>query len=151
MKFLTIRESLDPLAVLHQTMQEHLGRLIDSEIESRALDNRVAGYFPLINLSELPDAYHLVAEVPGVRGDDLGIDISDEGLTIECRRPWPDGSREESFRRQERWHGTARRELTFPKRVKSDAATAELHAGVLTIRIPKSAPAKRRRIDVATK
>ena len=151
MKFLTVRQSWDPLAVLRHHMQEHLSWLLDSEIESRAIDHRTAGYFPLINLSETADFYHLVAEVPGVKPEHLDIDLSEEGLTIECRRPLEEGTTEESFRRQERWHGSTRRELTFPKRVKPEEVTAELHAGVLTMSIPKSEPARRRKVDVLTK
>lgn len=151
MKFLTVRQSWDPLAVLHQHMQEHLSWLLDSDIASRAIDHRTAGYFPLINLSETAEVYYLVAEVPGVKPENLDIDLSEEGMTIECRRLRDEGVTEESFRRQERWHGSARRELTFPKRVKPDEVTAELHAGVLTMTIPKSEPARRRKVDVLTK
>lgn len=150
-KFLTVRQTWDPLAILRQQMQEHLNRLLDSEIESRAIDSRSAGNFPLINLSETPDAYFVVAEVPGVAPENLDVDLSEDGLTLQCRRPLHEGTREENYRRQERWHGDARREMSFGKRIKPDDATAELHAGVLTIRIPKAEPAPRRRIDVATK
>jgi HSP20 family protein len=147
-KFLTVRQSIDPLAVLRQRMHEHLARLLDSTIESRALDHRWANQFPLINLSESPEAYFVLAEVPGVRAEDLDIDISEESLVIECRRPLEEGASEESFRRQERWHGTSRRELSFTRRVRPDQVAADLHAGVLSIRIPKAEPPKRRRIDV---
>ena len=150
-KFLTVRQTFDPLSVLRQRLQEHLSRLLDSEIESRAIDSRSAGYFPLMNLTETADMYIVVAEVPGVRSENLNIDLSEEGLTIDCRRTLEDGGKEESFRRQERWHGSARRELSFPKRVRPDDATAELHAGVLSIRVPKAEPSQRRRIDVTTK
>lgn len=152
MKFLTVRQSWDPLAVLHQRMQEHLSWLLESEPESRAIDNRAVGFFPLINLSETADAYHLVAEVPGVKPEDLDIDISEEGLSIQCRRPiLHEGSGEDNFRRQERWHGATRREMTFARRVNPDDSTAELHAGVLRMKIPKTEPARRRRVDVATR
>lgn len=152
MKFLSVRQTWDPLAVLHQRMQEHLNWLLESEPESRALDNRAVGFFPLINLSESAEAYHLVAEAPGVKPEHLDIDLSEEGLSIRCRRGAADGEKkDESFRRQERWHGSAHRELTFPKRVNPDEATAELHAGVLRMTIPKAEPAKRRKIDVATR
>jgi HSP20 family protein len=150
-KFLTVRQSIDPLAVLRQRMHEHLARLLDSSIESRAIDPRWANQFPLINLSESADAFHILAEVPGVRAEDLDIDVSEESLAIECRRPIEEGASEESFRRQERWHGSSRRELTFTKRVKPDEVAADLHAGVLTIRIPKAEPPKRRKIDILSK
>jgi HSP20 family protein len=150
-KFLTVRQSIDPLAVLRQQMHEHLARLLDSAIENRSLDPRWANQFPLINLSETPDAYFVMADVPGVRAEDLNIDVSEESLAIECRRPFEEGTSEENFRRQERWHGASRRELTFTKRVKPDEVSADLHAGVLSIRIPKAEPPKRRRIDVQTK
>lgn len=151
MKFLTVRHTWDPLSVLRQQVQEQINRLLDSEIESRALDHRSASYFPLINVSETPEAYLVIAEVPGVQSDDLHIDLSDEGLIVECRRPLAEGTREENFRRQERWYGGARRELGFSRRVKPDEATAELHAGILAIRVPKADPPRRRRIEVSTK
>lgn len=149
MRFLTVRQTWDPLAILHQQMQEHLNWLLESEPQNRAIDKRSAGYFPLMNLSETPDAYHLVAEVPGIQVEHLDIDISEEGLAIQCRRPLPDGMGEESFRRQERWHGVGRRELSFAKRVDPEQATADLYSGVLRMRIPKLEPARRRRIDVS--
>lgn len=132
-------------------MQEHLNWLLESEPESRALDNRAVGFFPLINLSESADAYHLVAEAPGVRPEHLDIDLSEEGLSIRCRRGAADGEKDEIFRRQERWRGSAHRELTFAKRVNPEEATAELYAGVLRMTIPKSEPARRRKIDVTTR
>ncbi|MBY0587711.1 Hsp20/alpha crystallin family protein [bacterium] len=151
MKFLTVRQSIDPMAVLRQRMHEHLSRLLDSAIESRALDQRWAHQFPLINLFESADAFHVIAEVPGVQAEDLDIDVSEESLVLQCRRPLEPGASEESFRRQERWHGVSRRELNFSKRVKPEEVSADLHAGVLSIRIPKAEPPKRHRVDVQIK
>jgi HSP20 family protein len=148
MKFLTVRQSWDPLAVLRQQMQEHLNRLLDSEMESHTFDQRSARFFPLMNLSETADAYHLIAEVPGVKAEHLEIDLTEEGLIIGCRRSLEAGMTEENFRRQERWHGNVRRELSFPKRINPEEVTAELHAGILTMHIPKTDPPKRKRIDV---
>lgn len=150
-KFLNVRPSWDSLAVLHQQMREQIARLIESDIEARAIDARVAGNFPLMNVYETADAYHIHAEVPGLSADDLELDIGEDGISLECNRVWPDGTKEEHFRRQERWHGKSRRELSLSKRINPDEVSADLYAGVLTIRLPKIEPAKRRRIDVTSR
>src|SRR5690606_16556211 len=89
------------------------------------------------------------AELPGVRCDDLCVEIRSDRLTIEGdRRPASSHAREEEWR-SERRYGHFYRVITLPAGAQPDEASAEMHDGVLEVRVPLAEHALRpRRLEV---
>jgi HSP20 family protein len=107
-----------------------------------------AGWSPPVDLLETADHYLVIAELPGVKRDDLHIAMHDDGrLTLsgvrrERERPC------EQFHRIERGHGSFSRTFHLPVPVDADRITADLEDGVLTVTCPKSANGAVRRINI---
>jgi HSP20 family protein len=90
-------------------------------------------------------------DVPGLRAEDLEIELENDILTVRGTRPYPyqgqdgDGG---AVRRVERGFGQFERSLRVPRGMDPDSVTAEIHDGVLMLRIPKPEQLKPRRIQV---
>jgi HSP20 family protein len=97
------------------------------------------------------DAYVITAEVPGLKADDISIEILDDMVTLrsEVEEESSNGSGEYLLR--ELRQGGFKRSLQLPTGLDSDAAEAKVEDGVLTVRIPKSEAARPKEITVKAK
>ncbi len=127
-----------------ESMRERLDRLF-SEV------TRWRGEAELeipIDLQETDDAIIVRASVPGVKPEDLSVEIRQGVLNIRAE------TTEEREETRGRWHirerrvGSAFRAITLPVPVREDEAQATYQHGVLEIRIPKAEAAERRKIPV---
>lgn len=104
------------------------------------------GWNPPVDLLETPDAYVVMAELPGVERKDLTISVHDDGrLTVAgVRREHAS----EQYHRVERGHGAFSRTFHLPIPVDADRITADLRDGVLTVTCPKAPEGGGRRIPI---
>jgi HSP20 family protein len=102
-----------------------------------------AGWKPAVDLHETHDHYVIVAEVPGMRRDDLEIHVHEGRITISGVRQERTGPCEQ-YHRMERGHGGFSRTFQLPLPIDAGAISAELRDGVLTVKCPKIAEAARR-------
>jgi HSP20 family molecular chaperone IbpA len=93
-------------------------------------------FTPRVDIFENKDELLLVADMPGVRRDDLAIHVDKGQLTVEGRRDLAQG------------RATYRRSFLLPQGVDAGRIDAELVAGVLKLRLPKAEANKPRRIEV---
>jgi HSP20 family protein len=119
-------------------MQERLESLFGSA---------TPGWLPPVDLSESPERYVLTIETPGMARDDITLDLRDGTLTVRGERP-AETCCPERYLQLERGHGSFSRAFRFGAPVDGDGITADLADGVLTIVVPKRAPAGPRQIDV---
>jgi HSP20 family protein len=89
-------------------------------------------------------------DVPGVSTENLEIELENDILTIRGERPFPYGDRDsdQASGRVERSFGSFERVLRVPRGLDPNAIEAELHDGVLTLRIPRPEPPKPHRIQI---
>lgn len=105
--------------------------------------------YPLVNLSEDREAYHVEALAPGVDTGSLEISVLDNTLRIAGEKQAVNQEiRPEAYHRNERGAGRFVRTLTLPTPVKSDQVTAEYANGLLKLTLPKVEEAKPRQIEV---
>ena len=107
--------------------------------------------YPRVDLQEHDQAFVLVADLPGMKQDDINITVEDHVLTLQ-------GKREEEHKAQngqngsahytERSYGTFCRRFTLGAAVDADKITATYKDGVLAVQIPKTAAAQPKRITV---
>ena len=107
-----------------------------------------AGWVPPIDVHETADEYVITAELPGLRREDIHIQVSDGRLQLSGERR-DRGLPCEQYHRVERGHGTFSRTFQLPLPVDGDGVTAELRDGVLTVVCPKAAEGSARRIRVS--
>lgn len=102
---------------------------------------------PPADVTETDDAYMIHVELPGVRRDEINVEMRDREVIIsgEVREQADGGQRRRSSRRAGRFEYRA----YLPGDVNPEGVRAELSDGILTVTVPKSEAAKPRRIEVA--
>lgn len=100
-----------------------------------------------VNVRDDNDAFTLTALVPGLKADDLSIQVLDDLVSIEGRIAEGEGE----FLVQELPAGAFRRELRLPAPLDAEKIDAKIADGVLTIRLPKAESARPRNIKVVAK
>ena len=96
-----------------------------------------AGWVPPVDLHETATEYVLTAELPGLRQEDLEIQVRDSLLILAGTRR--EQSRTcEQYHRVERGHGSFSRVFHLPHPVDAERITADLRDGVLTVTCPKA-------------
>lgn len=103
-------------------------------------------YFPVDVLARKDD-FVLTALLPGVKADDLDIQIVNETVSIQGKMV-DARDEKEGYLLQERPFGNFSRVLTLPAQLDSAGAEAGLEDGVLTLRIPKAEAARPKSIKV---
>lgn len=107
-----------------------------------------AGWTPPVDLHETAAEYVLTAELPGLRREDLQIQVRESILTIAGTRRETSGACEQ-YHRVERGHGSFSRSFQLSLPVDASRITAELQDGVLTVVCPKAEEPGARRIDIS--
>ncbi len=92
---------------------------------------------PSINVSEVPSAYVVKAELPGVKKDDLHVQLEQGVLTITGERKQEKEHKEEKMHRTETSYGSFMRSFSLPEDASRESIEATYKDGMLTVRIPK--------------
>jgi HSP20 family protein len=107
--------------------------------------NRVTGFTPLVDVHETEDEYVVKVDLPGVKPDDVNVEVNENVLSISGSRLAEETSHAQLV---ERPYGSFVRTLTLPQGVDSDSIKAGYHDGVLELWIPKPAEQKPKKIAI---
>lgn len=140
---LRLRSSFDDL----ERMRQQMDRLMASFSGQQSQD-RSAGVFPLVNLTEDRDRFYLRAELPGVKSEDLEIQAERNTISLSGARKVGAEGGDVKYHRREREAGTFSRIIGLPGEIDPDKVAANLANGILTITIPKAEIAKPKQINV---
>ena len=140
----------DPMLDLLYQLQRRTGQNFN---EPRAFDwpapeATTAGWQPAVDIFEEPDAIRLVAEVPGVRPEDVKISVEGNLLTIRGVKEQVAEAKAEKVHRYERTYGAFERSFTLAASIDPSKIKATYTLGVLTIMLPKAETAKPHLITV---
>ena len=105
---------------------------------------------PAIDVVSKPDVFVVKAALPGVKPEDIETTITGVTLTIHGKYLEQEKREEEGYLYRELSRGEFRRSIELPTGIRSDAAEATFHDGILTLTIPKVEPVKPREIKVKT-
>jgi HSP20 family protein len=108
----------------------------------------VPGGMPSTDVYEDADAVVVKAEMPGMAREQIEVALAGATLTVKGEKRREEDVREQDYRRQERSYGAFVRSVRLPCEVNGDRATARFKDGVLEVRLPKTAEARRRSISV---
>jgi len=98
-----------------------------------------------LNVRDEAEAYVLTAFVPGLKAEDLKIQVLEDVVSIEGSYPGD----ETEYMLRELPGGSFRRELRMPSALDTDKVDAKISDGILTLRLPKAENARPKRIKVA--
>ncbi len=101
----------------------------------------------LVNVRDDNDAFMLTALVPGLKAEDLSIQVLDDVVSIEGQMP----ETQDEYLLQELPAGPFRRELRLPSPLDANSVEAKIADGVLTVRLPKAESARPRNIKVVAR
>lgn len=85
------------------------------------------------------------AELPGLKKEDVKVDVTDDTLTIQGERRHEHKEDHEGYHLSERNYGRFYRAIPLPEGAKTDQVKAELKDGVLKVSIPAAEATKRSR------
>lgn len=108
---------------------------------------------PLIDLADNGKEYTVKAEVPGIRKEDLKIEVTENSLELsaETKSEQKEEDKDKGYVRRERRYSKFYRSLPLPDAVLTDKVEAELKDGILTVTLPKASPPEKRSKKVPVK
>jgi HSP20 family protein len=126
------------------------GRLFDDMWGSRRGDGERGDRLiaPVVDVCEDENHLEISAELPGLKKEDVKIQIENNILTISGEKRLEKEKSEKDFHRLERRYGSFYRAISLPNGVASDAAEAEFKDGVLHVRLPKREDVKPRTLKI---
>jgi HSP20 family protein len=100
-----------------------------------------------VNVRDEEDTFVLSALVPGLKADDLNIQVLEDVVHIEGEFQATD----DEYLLRELPNGSFRRSLRMPTEIDAENVEAKITDGVLTLRLPKAESARPKKIKIAVK
>lgn len=91
-----------------------------------------------MDVKETEHAFEVMLDLPGVKKEDIHINVNDDCLTISAERTATKKEENENIKRTERYHGRWTRTFPLPDNVDENLIEAKNDNGVLTITLPKT-------------
>lgn len=131
------------------TLQNRMDRLMSDVMGPWAEGNSLAAsWLPPVDVFEGKEALKIVAELPGVKPEDVKISLENRTLTLRGEKKQVAEETTEKVHRYERAYGSFERTFTLPGTVNPEQIQATYAEGLLTIVLPKAEQAKPREIPV---
>ncbi len=149
--FLTTRNRTPETALDVFTLGNRLSRMFNDVLGGADWgyrDSAAATWAPSVDVLEEADAVRIMAEVPGVKPEDVKISVEGNVLTIQGTKEQVAEEKTERVHRYERTYGAFERTFTLPATVDAEHIKASYDKGVLTVTLPKVEKAKPRQIQV---
>ncbi len=140
----------DPFVEL-EDVSKQLNRIFN-KFPSRTEPGRelltLADWQPNVDISETDTAYLIKGEIPGVKKEDIKVNIENGMITMSGERKQEKEETNKKFHRIERSYGSFMRSFRLPDNVDESAIKAEFKDGMLNVTMPKSTQAKTKSTNV---
>jgi HSP20 family protein len=132
------------------SIQDRMNRLFEQTLSRSRAEEGIAAstWTPAVDIYETPETIVLKAELPGLRREDIGIEVRDNTLTLRGERRFAKDDQEENYLRIERAYGAFQRSFTLPTTINQEQIRAVFRDGVLELTLPKAEEAKPRKIAI---
>ena len=107
-----------------------------------------AGFLPRVDVAENDKEVIVTAEFPGLSEKDVEVSLAHGQLVLSGEKRSEREEKDRSYYLVERSHGSFKRVVELPGAVQEDKAAASFKNGVLTVKVPKSAEARARKIQI---
>lgn len=102
-----------------------------------------------VDVEEKPESYVVKADVPGVKREDLAVEVHEDRVSVRAESKREEERKEGNFVYQERSYGAASRTIALPGNVDAQQAKAEYRDGVLTLTLPKKMSSASKRLTIS--
>ncbi|MBI4572969.1 MAG: Hsp20/alpha crystallin family protein [candidate division NC10 bacterium] len=132
------------------SIQDRMNRLFEQTLSRSRAEEGIAAstWTPAVDIYETPETIVLKAELPGLRREDIEIEVRDNTLTLRGERRFAKDVQEENYLRIERAYGAFQRGFTLPTTISQEKIRAVFRDGVLELRLPKAGETKPRKITI---
>jgi HSP20 family protein len=135
----------EPWGLLNQ-LQKELER--SQDIQSSEGSISTAEWAPAVDIKEENDKFVLQADIPGVKPEDIEVNMEAGVLTVKGEKKAEAKTEKEGYKRVERTYGSFYRRFSLPDSADGEAISAKCKNGVLEIVIPKREAVKPKKIEV---
>lgn len=133
------------------TLREAMDHLFDDAFTRPLRLGNSNWSVPAVDMYQTDNEIVVKAAIPGVKTDEVQINVTGEVLTIKGEVKERDEAKEKAYHlREQRW-GMFERAIALPTDVIADKAKAEFENGVLTITLPKAEEVRPKSISIKTK
>jgi HSP20 family protein len=104
---------------------------------------------PAVDVQETDDAFVVTADIPGLKKEDIVIEILEDTVSIQGTRKNESEEKKDNYHRIERSYGSFKRSFQVPGGFAHDNVKATFTDGVLTLNLPKVEEQKPKQIEVS--
>ncbi len=146
--------TLNPWQVLDHLQQDALRRHSNPASRNSASASckttSTRQWHPAVDITESANGFHIVMDLPGIKPEDVSIEIEDNQLKISGERKQPETTTLKKHH-NERVIGTFSRQFRLPKDADATQVDASFEIGVLAININKQEESKPRKVTINVK
>lgn len=132
---------MSPFALMRR-MSEEIDRLVSEE---GGREQAERAWAPVVEVSQQDGNYTVRAELPGLKPDDVKLEITDDAIVLEGERKEAHEGTKGGVHLSERRYGRFYRAIPLPEGAKTDQAKARFENGVLEVTVPTEEPKSKRR------
>jgi HSP20 family protein len=129
-------------------LQREMNRLFDATSTGRVFNSPS---YPAINIWTNEEGQLISAEMPGIKPDDLNIDVTGDAISISGERKQEEIAKDARYHRRERSFGSFSRTIQLPFIVDTDKVEASFKNGILLINLPRAEADKPKKITIKSK
>ena len=137
MKFLVRKAPENFIRTVNDEISSLLNRHFDSYFPEAAYWEEMDKYSMPVEISDKGHDYEVKAELPGVKKEDLDIDIDKNYIVINAKKEEEKTLDNKTYKKSEFKYGEFSRTVYFPEEIDTDKTEAKLEHGVLKIHAPK--------------
>ena len=135
------------------SLRQAMDRLFEDSFvrPSRALVGIGEVGAPALDIYQTPDEIVVKGALPGLKPEDVSIDITGDTLTIKGESKTEQEIKREDYLYQERRYGAFSRTVILPGGLRSNKAEATMEDGIVTLTIPKAEEVRPKAISIKAK
>jgi HSP20 family protein len=122
--------------------------LFDGAFDRTPAQRRLSKWHPAVDVLESKDAYLIRAELPGIKKEDIKVEVKDGNLVLSGEMKSEKPAEGVEYRHVERVAAKFWRSFTLPENAKQDGIQASYKDGILEVRVAKAEEAKPRQIEI---
>lgn len=136
----------DPFRDL-SVLQDRINRIFSEATRGPAEAASARTWAPVVDILETDNDLIVRAELPGLKQQDIDIEVTDESLTVKGERKFDEAAKDQ-YIRIERPYGPFQRSFTIGVPIQHDKVKATYRDGILEVVIPKAEEVKPKKIPI---
>jgi HSP20 family protein len=144
------RQRYDPFQQA-MSLRDAMDRLLRDSFVSPSMMFTMTGEENLrLDVLEDQDRYVVHASLPGLKPEDVQINLQGDTLSIRAQTPQTAEEKGKTYLLRERQQVSCARSITLPGPIDADRASAQFEHGVLTLTLPKAEAARPKTIKIGS-